>query len=151
MPFMDGQWYDLRVEPGTRFDESNKKSTPFIHVPFVVTSPGEMAGMTIGLDIWVTDNNKERAAETLAILGFNPEKDDFGNIDQILTGHECAAQMKKDAPFKDKPGDFKIDRVKPKGVGGKPGGVMMKIANLFGNKATKAPPEPDKEEFEGQF
>lgn len=134
--FRDAEWYKCRVEPDSGFDESGNKGTPFIKVDFMVLE-GDMGGMVIPGNFYVTPDTVDRLRQTLEVLGFDPKSDNLHKLSSIITGKEVEVQTQ----IQEFKGTRKVraNKVRAPRTGDQAGGLVAKIASLLGNEGTQEP------------
>jgi hypothetical protein len=116
--------------------ESRNKGTPYLEFSFEVTD-GEMQGEHITYEMYATKGRKEAVLRELALFGFDAEAPgaDWDGLKEGLVGRECSfviASETYNGQLR-----FKIDRLRPKSSAAEVGGVLGKIAALFGSVIRK--------------
>ncbi len=137
MEFQDGQSYNVRVL-SCDDRESITKGTAFLFFRFEVTE-GEMTGEKCEYEMYATEGRKEAVVRELEALGFNANDPDasWGTLKDDVVGKECAVGMQRD--------DFngrvrmKVRGIRAKGASAETGGVLGKIASMFGGTVKVAP------------
>ena len=122
----DGVWYRCRVAEGAGFGESAQKATPFIRVNFVVAD-GDLSGVVIPGEFYVTEGTKENVAAMLAVLGFEKGAK-LSSMEAAITGKLCDVQGQWNV-FKESR-KFRANRVRPPVDGSKT--PAQRIAEILG-------------------
>jgi hypothetical protein len=132
--FKEGETYNVVVESVVAAESANR-GTPFFDFKLKVAD-GEMEGETLHYEAYATEGRKERLLAELKLLGFDPEKTPWTAVISTITGKECAVVLKQET-WNGRT-RLKVDRLRQRGASEAEGGVIGKIAALFGAQVAPA-------------
>lgn len=137
--FKDGS-YNCRVETVAAMEANT--GSPYLLFGLVVTE-GEFEGETINYEAYATDGRKAYFKKELAALGFDTENGNWDDLPTVVMGKPCNVTLKTKEWHKKL--TQKAENLKAVSAVNLPGGIMGRIAALFGGKITKAegPGHPD--------
>ncbi len=137
--FKPGQ-YNCRVE-SVQALEANSGS-PYLLFDLIVTE-GEFAGKRIPYEAYATDGRKPYFAKELAAVGFDVKGGAWDDLATTVVGKECTVTLK--AKEFNHQTTLRAENMKPRSAINQPGGVLGRIASLYGGKvaAAEGPKHPD--------
>jgi hypothetical protein len=135
--FKEGTSYNVRVL-SCDDRESVAKGTAFLLFRFECID-GDMVGESCEYEMYATDGRKDAVTRELEVLGFNVNDPDasWGTLKEDVVGKECSLSFQSDTwNGRTK---MKVRGIRAKSASGDVGGVLGKIASMFGGTVKVAP------------